>query len=287
MKKDDLFGVGSDLIGPGTDLIISLVALLFVVLLAMISFYADTIDVAKVFSFIATNAIEDNEKSKVSSADYERLLDDFRKASEIIRKLQQENEKMNYIAENEKKHSNELEYKLSKIPKKPFAIPLKETSGFKFDSGKADLSYEFKNNFRKEILPRISKYFDQYEVNLIEVFGHTDGKRISQGSLSNLDSKLLQLNLDRASQSDIQSLISGSNADLGLVRALAVAQFISEELKNTTYASLRGVKCRAYSAAQLISPKTNLVEGVIDIEDRSRRRIELRFTKMVGEADDD
>lgn len=287
MQKEDLFGSGTDLIGPGTDLIISLIALLFVILLTMISFYADTIDIAKLFSYIATNATEELKKAKVAPDDNNRLLDKLRKEFDKIQRLEQEVKYWKEIAEREKQHSIQLGGQIAKIPKKPFAIPLKETSGFKFESGKTDLSLEFKNNFRKEILPEISKYFEQYEVNLIEVIGHTDGQHLSQGRLSNLDNRLPEFDLDNASQAEVMSLTSGSNADLGLVRALAVAQFISKELKSTQYASLRGVKCRAYSAAQLISPKTNLVEGAPVMEDRNRRRIELRFTKLVGEADDD
>src|SRR5439155_5607418 len=110
----------------------------------------------------------------------EKSVEKSKKANDDLQSQIARIPKLEELVEKSKKANDALQGQIARIPKKPFAIPLKETSGFNFESGKADLSPEFKNNFRKDILPKISKYFEQYEVNLIEVIGHTDGQRLSQ-----------------------------------------------------------------------------------------------------------
>ena len=104
----------------------------------------------------------------------------------------------------------------------------------------------------------------------MEVIGHTDGQP-SPGS-SNLD-----LLLPKAGSSSILSgYQSGSNTDLGLLRALAVSNYLKTKLAAS---GIQDVTVRPYSAGSLIA-----IDGAYapaDTKDRAdRRRIELRFTRQ-------
>ena len=68
----------------------------------------------------------------------------------------------------------------------------------------------------------------------------------------------------------INTLNPGSNADLGLMRALAVIQEIQKTKR------LKNIKFRAYSAGQLYLFSGNLAP-INRKPDETRRRIEIRF----------
>ncbi len=148
----------------------------------------------------------------------------------------------------------------------PPIINLTETVGFSFQTAKAELSEEFKNRLENQIVPKLRAIQNKYYVNVIEVIGHTDG--VIAGGRSNLDQKLEKA----IATGDISGLRFGSNADLGLMRALAVASYLKKQLK--------GVKFRIYSAAQAILVDGSLAEEPDRSENQSRRRIELRFTHL-------
>jgi outer membrane protein OmpA-like peptidoglycan-associated protein len=76
---------------------------------------------------------------------------------------------------------------------------------------------------------------------------------------------------------ELEKLQAGSNADLGLMRALAVVQ----QLRNIQVKEkkLPGLSFRAYSAAQLILPSGEFAVMARQ-EDQRRRRIEIRFTRL-------
>ena len=68
-------------------------------------------------------------------------------------------------------------------------------------------------------------------------------------------------------------MTAGSNADLGLMRALAVVK----ELEKNPRLKQLGLKFRAYSAAQLYLPSGEYAR-VQRYSDPQRRRIEIRFS---------
>ena len=107
---------------------------------------------------------------------------------------------------------------------------------------------------------------------MVEVIGHTDGQ--ANGSKnSNLD-----LNLEKVASAKEpgSSLHSGCNADLKLMRALAVVRVLRDiQTKN---GKMKGLKFRAYSAAQLILPNGDFA-SLNRNPDATRRRIEIRFTR--------
>jgi len=155
-------------------------------------------------------------------------------------------------------------------PNDPRIITLDEASGYSFDTGSARLSEEFLKTFEKEnTLEEIRAKIETGGFNVIEIIGHTDGKNPS-GRKSNLDYMLE----DAIKNNSIDALAFGSNADLGLMRALSVVFFLKKQN------GFEGIKFRAYSAAQLILPDGSLANLSDTASNFARRRIELRFTTL-------
>lgn len=140
----------------------------------------------------------------------------------------------------------------------------KKSVTFDFRSGSAELTPELRKYLETKILPAIQKENGQGNVDFIQVIGHTDGQGIS--NISNLDGKLTSA---ATGNEKINALKAGSNTDLGLMRAVAVVQFLNTK-------KLDKVKFQAYSAGQLYMPSGKLAKIDRGADD-TRRRIEIRF----------
>ena len=171
---------------------------------------------------------------------------------------------------------------MARLNDRPPILNLPEAEGFRFDSGSAELSQDFSRRLETDILPKLNRYCLQYEtqIDTLEIIGHTDGQAVSGrvGRGSNLDEKL-HPGVDMAENAGLQF---GSNADLGLLRALAVAHRIRLA---QAQGRLARVDVRAYSAGQLILPDHLAAAGdapvaVAEFGDNERRRIEIRLTKL-------
>ena len=146
-----------------------------------------------------------------------------------------------------------------------FPIIIDEKSGnFKFPSGSAELTPDLQKYIQSTILSKIKKATDKGNIDFIQIIGHTDSQAISHPS--NLDSKLTSAAIGNEK---ITALKAGSNTDLGLMRAVAVVQFLNTK-------KLGKVKFRAYSAGQLYLPSGELAKIDRGADD-TRRRIEIRF----------
>jgi len=166
-----------------------------------------------------------------------------------------------FQAQNLNKKAEELNKRLQSAT----PIIIDERSGnFQFKSGSAELTPQLKKYINMEVAPQIEAIVKEREIDFIQVIGHTDGQKTD--SKGNLDGVLEQVAQGKES---VTKLKAGSNADLALMRALAVIQ----ELKNT---GLQNVKFRAYSAAQLYLPSGELAPIDRDAN-QTRRRIEIRF----------
>jgi outer membrane protein OmpA-like peptidoglycan-associated protein len=144
-------------------------------------------------------------------------------------------------------------------------IIIDEKSGnFKFPSGSAELTPGLQKYIQTTILPEIKKATDKGNIDFIQIIGHTDSQGISNSS--NLDGKLTSA---ATGNEKINALKAGSNTDLGLMRAIAVVQFLNTK-------KLDKVKFRAYSAGQLYMPSGELAKIDRGADD-ARRRIEIRF----------
>ncbi len=167
----------------------------------------------------------------------------------------------------------ELETEIEKLMSPP-VIVIQDSKTRRFESGSAEISGDLKGFIEEDLVGKIENWAQEYKGYVVEVIGHTDGQ-VNQGSSSNLDTHLEQV--ARGNES-VSSLQPGSNADLGLMRALAV---VKELQKNPRLKEL-GLKFRAYSAAQLYSPGGDYA-GANRKPDQSRRRIEVRFTPSAVE----
>jgi outer membrane protein OmpA-like peptidoglycan-associated protein len=144
-------------------------------------------------------------------------------------------------------------------------IIIDEKSGnFKFPSGSAELTPDLKKYIKTIIIPRIQIATRRSDIDFIQVIGHTDSQGIN--NVSNLDAKLTSA---ANGKEKIDALKAGSNTDLGLMRAIAVVQFLNTNKLGT-------VEFRAYSAGQLYLPSGKLTKIDRGADD-ARRRIEIRF----------
>jgi flagellar motor protein MotB len=151
----------------------------------------------------------------------------------------------------------------------PPIISLSEADGYFFATGSAELTPTFANELRGPVTDRLLSIAKAFDVDVIEVVGHTDEQPVS-GHLSNLDRKLSQVTIGDAA---VGSLQWADNAGLGLARALSVVELLSADPR------LKNFRILPLSAAQLIGTDGRLThwEGQSDVPER--RRIEIRMRK--------
>jgi flagellar motor protein MotB len=149
----------------------------------------------------------------------------------------------------------------------PPIINLSEADEYTFKTGSAELSPSFEKRLRS-LGPQIADIAARYDVDVIEVIGHTDERAMS--GVSNID-KDLKAVLD--GEKSIGSLRPADNAGLGLARALAVASVL------TALPELTGLSVLPMSGAQLILPDDRLTNGAQTGDVKERRRIEIRVRK--------
>jgi flagellar motor protein MotB len=154
----------------------------------------------------------------------------------------------------------------------PF-FSLSEAGGYFFDSGKATLRPEFAKNLRSQVIPMLAKSVSDYDVDVIEVIGHTD--EVPMSGDSNLDSALIQASVGRV---PVGALRSTDNAGLAMARAVAVVQQLRADPR------LRNVAILPLSGAQMIVPVDKVANGTAKGDDQRRRRIEIRLRKSTQQA---
>ena len=148
----------------------------------------------------------------------------------------------------------------------PPIIVLRESEGYSFPSGSAELSAEFKDKLQREIVPNLQTIIKKYRCDIVEVVGHTDGQRVIESSTTDANFLPFAIGLD-------VSVLPGSNADLGLLRAWSVIRFI----RNNPWPG--GVVFYGYSAGHLISETGSIVKEDAPLVDANRRRIEIRVRR--------
>jgi outer membrane protein OmpA-like peptidoglycan-associated protein len=152
----------------------------------------------------------------------------------------------------------------------PPILTLREDRGFYFETGSAVPSDAFLDRLRSETAPELARLIETYDVDVVEVIGHTDERRVATGT-SNLDDTLL----DVVRGGPAAAMIATDNAGLGLARAVAVAQVLKE------YPALAGHEILPLSAGQLVGTDDRLtVGGGGDVPERRRIEIRLRRSTM-------
>jgi outer membrane protein OmpA-like peptidoglycan-associated protein len=171
---------------------------------------------------------------------------------------------------------NIAQSEIRRLKSAPPVVVIQDSGAYQFASGSATLPEELENYIATDLVNRIEKISQQRNLYVVEIIGHTDGQ-VNFNHAGNLDR---QLETVAQGKQPINSLIPGSNADLGLMRALEVVkQLQSAQQKGR----LAGVQFRAYSAAQLQLPTGDFANTNRN-PDASRRRIEIRFSPL-GKAE--
>ncbi|WP_158217092.1 hypothetical protein [Synechococcus sp. 8F6] len=155
------------------------------------------------------------------------------------------------------------------VNQKPPIIRLSDAADYRFSTGSYLISPQFRKQLASKQLPEIEKVIRCYGIDTIEVIGHTDSRPNPGGS--NLDSfsqdknKIVSANVS-----------SGSNADLGLLRAISVENL----LRNSLNKKFQNLDFRSYSASSFVSPENYVSSSNVNRDDQQvKRRIEVRFTR--------
>jgi flagellar motor protein MotB len=156
----------------------------------------------------------------------------------------------------------------------PPIITLSEANGYYFKTGSAELSPRFKLELTTSTPERIVDLIKQYDVNVIEVVGHTDEQPIASRP-SNLDSNLPSVLKGSAA---VGSLVPADNAGLGLARAVSVVSILRQSKLLESY------KLIPLSGAQLVNTDETLDIGATPGDIPQRRRIEIRLRKSSSAA---
>lgn len=152
----------------------------------------------------------------------------------------------------------------------PPIITLKEDEGFLFATGSARLGPAVAARLHDETAARLADLVSRFDVDVIEVVGHTDERPVGRDKTSNLDTALLSA---VAGPGGIDALVPADNAGLGLARAVAVAKVLKSDRR------LSGLDILPLSAAQLIDTDGRLTRGERVGDVAERRRIEIRLRR--------
>ncbi|MCS6783501.1 MAG: hypothetical protein NZ482_10085, partial [Gloeomargarita sp. SKYG98] len=154
----------------------------------------------------------------------------------------------------------------------PPIILIPDNAAFRFPVGSAQLSQPLRKYIRERLAESVIANRYKYKIDTVEVIGHTDGQP-NRSRVGNLDFRLEE----SAVTNRLDRLTPGSNTDLGLMRALAIANELRKIQAQRP--ELKGLNFRAYSAGQLYLP-TGELSPPNRKDDPSRRRIEVRFTRL-------
>ena len=152
----------------------------------------------------------------------------------------------------------------------PPIIRMSEADGYFFRSGSAELSPAFHDTLVNKTPAEILNYIRKYDVDVVEVVGHTDERPIGLRQYSNLDRDLTSV---LRNDTGVVSLTPADNAGLGLARAVAVVSVLRQS------PLLAGYKLIPLSGAQLVNTDETLAITGSPGDIQQRRRIEIRLRK--------
>jgi flagellar motor protein MotB len=154
----------------------------------------------------------------------------------------------------------------------PPIITLSEARGYFFPSGSAEVTPEFREKLSEVVVGDIMKIIEQYQVDVVEVVGHTDEQKLMVRP-SNLDTVLIPF---LRGDQGIERFAPSDNAGLGLARAAAVLRILADDPR------LKNVKLLPLSGGQVIEVGDSLSMGKSPGNVRERRRIEIRARRSDG-----
>jgi flagellar motor protein MotB len=154
----------------------------------------------------------------------------------------------------------------------PPIINLSEAGGYYFATGSAELTPNFANELRTVVVDKLLQIADSYDVDVIEVIGHTDERPVN-GRASNLDRALASVTTGASGAGALQW---ADNAGLGFARALSVVEKLAADPR------LKNFRILPFSAAQLIGTDGRITHWDGEGDVRERRRIEIRMRKSTS-----
>jgi outer membrane protein OmpA-like peptidoglycan-associated protein len=152
----------------------------------------------------------------------------------------------------------------------PPIIRMSEADGYYFKTRSAELSPAFHDTLVYDTPREILEYMRKYDVDVIEVVGHTDERPMGTRQFSNLDRDLTAVLQNSVG---VASLTPADNAGLGLARAVSVVSVLRQS------PLLAGYKIIPLSGAQLINTDETLAIAGSPEDIQQRRRIEIRLRK--------
>lgn len=221
--------------------------------------------------------LSDTEKQvRLLEAEISDLENKLGESADSVRQLRESSSQLQLLLRRSQRQSSsaitKLETEIKRLKSAPPVVVIQDSGEYQFASGSAVLPKELKSYIIQDLVERIERVSQQRNLYVVEIIGHTDGQ-VNFGN-GNLDDKLEEV--ARGEQS-INSLKPGSNADLGLMRALEVVKQLQAVQRKT--GRLAGVQFRAYSAAQLQLPSGDFADANRR-PDAKRRRIEIRFSPL-------
>ena len=154
----------------------------------------------------------------------------------------------------------------------PPIISLSEAGGYFFAKGSAELSSQFEQRLKSDVIPLLVETARKFGVDVVEVVGHTDELPIGT-RLSNLDRDLPSVLRGNA---PVGVLKPADNAGLGLARSVSVVKNLIQDSR------MEGLRVLPLSGAQLIQTDETLTRGGETGDVQQRRRIEIRLRKSTG-----
>jgi flagellar motor protein MotB len=154
----------------------------------------------------------------------------------------------------------------------PPIIRLSESDGHFFESGRAELTEDFRRALSESVPARVATLIKDFDVDVIEVVGHTDDQPVGIRQ-SNLDRDLSTI---LKGEGNIASLTPADNAGLGLARAVSVVSVLRKSPQ------LQNYKIIPLSAAQIVNTDETLALEQNSGDVKERRRIEIRLRKSAG-----
>jgi endonuclease YncB( thermonuclease family) len=155
----------------------------------------------------------------------------------------------------------------------PPIITLSEAKDQFFASGSADLPAGLEQKLKREVTEEVLKIAKDYDVDVIEVIGHTDEQPIVLRQ-SNLDRTLLPY----LQRKPIDKTVPADNAGLGLARAASVVRLLRSDQR------LAGMQIFPLSGGPLIDVGDRLSIHATPTPAPSRRRIEIRLRRHSEEV---
>lgn len=158
----------------------------------------------------------------------------------------------------------------------PPIITLSEADGRFFQSGSAELSPELRATITGKVIPNLLAIVAKYDVNVIEVIGHTDEQPIATRP-SDLDKTLGPY---VRGMPVVSTVVPADNAGLGLARAATVARLLGDSRE------LSSLRILPLSGGQLINVDDTLSAALVaGGQEQRRRRIEIRVRRTEKQVD--